>query len=92
MKGFENMKYGYKETRKIEMDKIRNLCVRKNWFTCGDVYSYDRLLDYSKCENITTDELVEMAEQILENSETEYGITDIMFELAEICYSYFEEC
>jgi hypothetical protein len=86
------MKYGYKETRRIEMDKIRHLCVRKNWFNCGDVYSYDKLLNYSKCENITSDELVEMAELILENSETDYTITDIMFELAEICYSYFEEC
>ena len=86
------MKYGYKEVRKIDMAEIRSLCVRKNWFTCGDVYSYDRLLDYSKCENISTDELVEMAEQIKENSETDYEITDIMFELATICYTYFEEC
>ena len=85
------MKYAYEEVRKIEMGEIRNLCIKKRWFTCGDVYSYNKLLAYSKYENITTDDLVEMAEQIKENSETDYEITDIMFELAEICYSYFEE-
>ena len=86
------MKYGYKEVRKIDMTAIRDLCIKKDWFTCGDMYAYDKLLDYSYCENITTDELVEMAEQIKENSETDYEITDIMFELATICYSYFKEC
>lgn len=85
------MKYGYKETRKIEMNKIRNLCIEKGWFTCGDNDQYAELLSYGKCENITSDELVEMATLIKEYSNTEYEITSIMFELARICYSFFEE-
>lgn len=85
------MKYGYKEVRKIESGKIRALCIKKNWFTNGTNEEYGKLLDYGKCENITSDELVEMAELILEYSETDYPLTAVMYELCELCYSYFEE-
>ena len=84
-------KYGYKEVRRIEMSAIRKLCIAKDWFTNGDCEEYGNLLGYAKKENITTDDLVEMAEQIKEHSNTDYEITSIMFELAEICYTFFEE-
>ncbi len=86
------MKYGYKEIRKIEASKIRNLCIEKDWFTCGDNDQYGELLDYGfSGKNITSDELVEMATLIKEYSDTDYEVTSIMYELAKICYSYFEE-
>ena len=88
------MKYGYKEVRKISADKIRALCISKDWFTNGTNEEYDVLLQYGFSDmEITTDELVEMAELILEHSDTDYEIISIMYELnAECCYTYFEEC
>lgn len=87
------MKYGYKEIRKISADKIRGLCIKHNWFTCGTNEEYGVLLDYGFSDKeITTDELVEMAELILEHSDTDYEITSVMYELNKICYTYFEEC
>lgn len=88
------MKYGYKEVRKIDADKIRGLCVKRNWFNNGTNEEYDVLLQYGfSGREITTDELVEMAELILEHTLMDYAyeITTIMWELNEICYTYFEE-
>ena len=85
------MKYGYKEVRKIEGHEIRKLCIKNGWFTNGTNAKYDELVNYENCELITTDELVEMALLIKLHSETEYPITSIMYELAKICYTYFEE-
>lgn len=90
------MKYGYREVKKIDEVKVRRLCIEKNWFTNGTNEEYNELLNYGfSNQEITTDELVEMATLILEHSEAEYirdyEITSIMYELNEACYSYFEE-
>lgn len=86
------MKYGYKEVRKIEASKIRALCIEKEWFTNGSNEEYSQLLNYGfSRQEITTDELVEMATLIKEYSDTDYEITNIMYELARICFTYFEE-
>ena len=85
------MKYGYRETRRISAIDIRHLCIMKKWFTNGNIKEYGELLDYGNKNNITSDELVEMATLIKEYSDTEYEITNIMYELCEICHSFFEE-
>lgn len=90
------MKYGYREIKKIEADKIRALCIAKQWFTEGTNREYDGLLFYGLShQTITTDELVEMATLIFEHSTQEslrdYEITSVMYELNQCCYSWFEE-
>ena len=88
------MKYGYREVKKISADKIRGLCIAKNWYTNGTEEEYNELLQYGFSNmDITTDELVEMATLIKEYSDTDCEITSVMYELnAACCYSYFEEC
>lgn len=84
--------HGYKEIRKMEMCSLRGLCIRMNWYTDGDIDEYDNLLRTAdRCENITTDVLVELATDIRSHSNTDHEITTIMYELADICYTYFEE-
>lgn len=85
------MKNGYIEERKMFADDLRRLCIRNNWFTRGNNDEYDTFLNMAKKENITTDDIVELAEQIIEHSELaeEETITSIMFELASICHSLF---
>ena len=88
------MKYGYKETRKIDMSTLRRLCISNHWYNIATEEEYAEFLNYAKCETITTDELVEMATLVKENSQLDYDyeITTIMYEIADKCYSYFEEC
>ena len=65
------MKYAYKEIRRIRANDLRNLCVEEDWYTCGDNDEYGHLLlDLAgHKENITTDDIVEIASDIIEHSD-----------------------
>ena len=87
------MKYGYREIRKIYADSLRNLCIAKNWYTRGNNEEYGHLL-YDMAEgkeNITTDDIVEIAQDITEHSDTDQEITSICFDIARIAVTFFEE-
>lgn len=87
------MKYGYREVRKIREDDLRNLCVAKHWYTRGDNAAYNHLLSdlADRKENITTDDIVEIAMDILEHSNTDQELTSICFDVARIAVTFFEE-
>lgn len=87
------MKHGYREVRKIIKDDLRNLCIEKRWYTRGDNASYNHLLDdlAGDKENITTDDIVEIALDIMEHSNTEQELTSICFDIARIAVTFFEE-
>lgn len=87
------MKYGYIERRYLFRNDLRVLCIRKNWYTCGDNKEYDNLLHSFDEGNITTDVIVEIATDIVEHSDNISldDITSVMFEIADCCYITFEE-
>lgn len=85
-----------KETRIMTTDDLRNLCIKENWYTCGDCEEYSNLLSMTKngCKlrNITANVLYKMAIDIEQHSNMT-GILDtetIMYMLAEICHTTFE--
>lgn len=86
----------YIETRILSIDKLRALCIEKNWYTRGNNEEYaalfDRLCDDDGCcANMTTEKLVEVAEDIMSHSEiTGYTVTSVMFALAKACTSIFD--
>lgn len=87
------MKYGYREIRRIQSYSLRKLCAEKNWYTRGNAEEYRNLL-YNMAEgkrNITTDDIVEMAQDIKDHSDTYHGITSICFDIARIAVTFFEE-
>jgi hypothetical protein len=76
----------YEEIRKLSAERVRTLCICKNWYTRGTGEQYTALLE--KIQNIedseqsiTTDRLGEIAEDILQHSNTDYTVEDIMWEL-----------
>jgi hypothetical protein len=81
------------EKRVLDLDDVRALCIRKNWYTKGTVKQYDNLLLnlVDKKEKIETADIVEIASDILKHSVTDYELTDICFEIAKICHTFFEE-
>jgi hypothetical protein len=87
----------YTETRILDPEKVRRLCIKHDWYTCGDNEEYAamfaKLHDDMGCpENMTTEKLAEIAADIMEHSEiSEYTITSVMFELARACTTYFDE-
>lgn len=86
----------FTETRTLTSSKLRLLCIKNDWYTCGDNDDYDRLFDrLTDCcgcpEHMTTDKLVEIATDIWEHSEiTDYTIETVLFELARACFTYFD--
>lgn len=67
------MKKEYKEIRQINADSLRRLCISKRWYTGGDNAAYNHLL-YDLAddkENITTEDIVEIAQDIMEHSNTD---------------------
>lgn len=87
------MKCKYKEIRKISADSIRNLCVTKNWYTKGTNEDYRHLLVdlVDNKEDITTEDIVEIAQDIMEHSDTDQELTSICFDVARIAVTFFEE-
>ena len=96
------MKYGYKEIRRLHSTDLRALCIREDWYTGGTNEEYANLMDMTKKDNITTDDIVEIATDIIEHSDSARGKFErasggedfylhVMFLIAESCNTYFEE-
>lgn len=98
------MKYGYKEVRTLGATRMRSLCITEAWYTDGTNEEYANLLEMARNPNITTDDIAEMATDIIEHSsdavqkikkrgglDMREVYTHIMFLIAERCITHFEE-
>lgn len=84
----------YEEMRRLSPDAVRNLCISKDWYTRGNVEEYTKLLnkvwDIEESEqSITADQLAEIAEDILEHSDTDYNVESVMWELNRVSNTFF---
>jgi hypothetical protein len=76
----------YEELRRLSAERVRTLCICKGWYMKGTAEQYTALLnkvwDIEESEkSITTDQLGEIAEDILKHSNTDYTVESIMWEL-----------
>ena len=82
-----------KELRTLRAESLRVLCVEHNWYTRGSGMEYKNLLDFvGTKENLATEDILLIATDIVEHSElelTEACITNVCFEVARKCISYF---
>lgn len=89
------MKKQYKEIRKISASALRQLCVDRGWYTAGDNDEYGHLLyDLAASkDNLSTSDIIEIAEDIMAHSELDddYTVGCIAFEVARIANVFFEE-
>ena len=85
----------YIETRILTADALRQTCIKHNWYTRGTCREYEALFDklhdgQGHQINMTTEKLVEIAEDIWEHSRIEeYRLEDVLWELANVCDTYF---
>jgi hypothetical protein len=81
------------EKRVISANSLRSLCIENDWYTGGDCEEYENLL-YNLAENkgnLTTDDVIAIASDILEHSETEMDLSVICYNVANACSTFFEE-
>lgn len=62
------MKYGYKIVRKLSSKALRTLCIEREWYDAGDNEEYGNMLGMAKKQEITSDDIVEIATDICEHS------------------------
>ena len=84
-------KYGYSEKRTISYYNLCTLCITNHWFTRANCQQYDEFLTKAaKLENITTDDLVELATDVMEWSDVNGAeCEDIMWEINKACNFHF---
>ena len=62
----------FKEVRILDSEKLRNYCIRNNYYTAGDNEEYSNLLYYQKnnnIENLTTYDVFRLSNDIFEHSD-----------------------
>lgn len=82
-----------KETRQLHIIDLRKLCHNEKWYFLGTNSEYQAMLEsVQNKETITTNDLVEIAKNIIEHSDnvTMNEITNVLFKLGTICTTFFE--
>lgn len=86
------MKYAYKVVRKLSMSALRSLCIEKEWYTNGDNDEYSHMLNMTKKEDITSDDIVEIAADIMEHSDLSFNdFTSVCDEILKKSYCFMIE-
>lgn len=88
------MKSNYKEVRTLSARALCKLCIENGWYRLGPNEEYRNLL-YDMAESkshITTDDIIEIAEDIISHSELalDCDITYIAAEVNRVCSVRFE--
>ena len=85
----------YKEIRTLTANNLRELCIRQNWYTCGDNAEYEHLLyDLAASKpHLTTEDIIEIAEDIAAHSNLQdgYDVAGIAWEVNRSCNVSFEQ-
>ena len=53
-------------------DRMRKLCCKQGWFTCGTNKQYDEMMDYVRAHNASYEDMAIVASMIIENSNNAY--------------------
>lgn len=88
------MKYGYKVVRTVTTGMLMELCVQKGWYTHGDIAEFVHMLDVCKKMNITSDDIVETATDIIEHSNLSFStdFISVCNDILKISLSYTLKC
>jgi hypothetical protein len=87
---------GYYRIESLDPERLRQLCIEKEWYTKGTVEAYNAMLTSAKDATVSVGEdlriavskLIEIAENIFSVSETDYTIPMIVRELDKITIKY----
>lgn len=52
----------------FDVDRIHQMCIKRNLYTRGNCEDYSRMLDFARDADVTTENLIKIAEDIAEHS------------------------
>lgn len=86
-----------KEIRRIDINKVRALCIRYNLYTMGTNQEYSDMLKMCKAKNVTANQLFKIAKNIYDHSDkinkpydVNSDVSNLMSHLSDCTYSLFE--
>lgn len=92
-----------KEIKRIDTDKLRNICINNNWYTAGNTANYNNMFRMCQKNNISTNQLFKIAKDIYEHSNVEKAkqgcskdysdkenILNMMIYINDCTYVYYE--
>jgi hypothetical protein len=88
----ERMEKMYKDVRKVSEDGLYRLAIKEQWFTRATNEEYGNWLDYSLFDEISVNDIEDMAKMVMEYSKLDEGMEmeSIMFLIErEACYHFF---
>ena len=80
------------ETVKWSSSDIRNMCIKNEWYTAGDIKAYSKMLDFVEDNEPTKLNIWKVAQDILDHSsEDDLYVEAIMFIIAnDVVKTFFE--
>ena len=78
-----------KELRVWSMKDVRRECVENNWYTRGTNKDYDKMLEFVSAKEPTNANMLKVASDILEHSNTEDSIDFILYCISNYCVKRF---
>lgn len=80
------------ETVKWSSSDIRNMCIKNEWYTAGDIKAYSKMLDFVEDNEPTKLNIWKVAQDILDHSsEDDLYVEAIMFTIAnDVVKTFFE--
>lgn len=81
------------ETRKLNKEELRKLCIEYNWCNACNNTEYEELLNICDKDNISAEDIANIAatiDQYTVNNPYNGEIQSIAFNVARKCYSTFE--
>ena len=64
-----------KEIKRIDTDKLRNICINHNWYTRGTNADYMNMFKMCKKDNISVNQLYKIAKDIYEHTDIDRART-----------------
>ena len=92
-----------KEIKRIDTDKLRNICINNNWYTYGSNADYSNMFKMCEKDNISANQLYKITKDIYEHTNvasakvgcsTEYSdnenILNMMIYVNDASYVFYE--
>ena len=81
-----------KETRMLIGDEFKQLCIKNKWYTKGTKKDFTEMIKYAESRfNVSSDDIIFIAENIKQYSDTRLPVGVICTQIAKICHSLFLE-
>ena len=78
------------ETRRYwDHTYVRELCIRNNWYTCGDNTAYQKMLDYVDNHKPTPTSIYKVALDIKSHSNIDESVCHMMDDIEKYCVNTF---